>query len=509
MNAQKFAFHANMQELLLNTGGAGLSAQGGDMAITSAVPLVQSGLVIESISPVSGQVVSIEAAHDRSSGLAAAARAAAAFPAWSARPATDRADILLDIAVQLEQRRDAFISAMTEEIGTPIEWAEDNVRFASEILRHTASYADDVNHVERIESAPNIESKAVRVPCGVCLGIAPWNAPLVLGFRAIAMPLLCGNTVLLKGSEFAPRTFRLIAEVLDASHLPADVAAVVQTRAEDSEEIVEALISSPVVQRVNFTGSTRVGRRVAELCAKHLKRPLLELGGQSTMVVLDDADIDLAADMALKGAFRNQGQICMSTERLIVSHSVADALIERIEVGRRTRKPETDVGPVISLAAAERLSGMISDAVSKGAKLVGGGKLREAYVEPTLLDDVETDMRIYNEEVFGPILSITRVANDLEAITVANDSEYGLACSVFSQNIERAEKLAAQVQSGICHINRSTVNDSPHAPFGGVKSSGYGRFGGRWAIHEFTELRWVTRAVETETTNQRKWEETL
>lgn len=490
-------------------------AQGRYMAIASAVQHEKTRAVIERISPVNGRVVSVENTFDRAASLAAAARAAAAFPGWAAMPASERASYLCEIANQIEHRAEAFADAMAEEIGAPVDWAKNNIEFSADILRETATYVGDVDHEEIIESTSELVSKAVRVPCGVCLGISPWNAPLVLGVRAIAAPLLCGNTVLLKGSEFAPRVFRLIAEALEASGLPDGVATVILTRPEDSEEIAEALISSPVVQRVNFTGSTRVGRRIAELCAKYMKRPLLELGGQSTMVVLDDANVSAAADAALKAGFRNQGQICMSTERLIVSENVAGDLIERIEAGRKAlihgdpRDPETQVGPVISTAAAERLIGLIGDAVSKGAKLVGGGQARDAFVEPTLLDDVETDMRIYHEEVFGPVLSVTRVASDLEAITVANDSEYGLACSVFSNDPARAERVAAQVQSGICHINRGTVNDSPHAPFGGVKSSGYGRFGGRWAVHEFTELRWMTHAVDPETTNQRKWEETI
>lgn len=485
------------------------------MAITSILQNETIRPVIERVSPVDGQVVSVENALDRAESLVAASRAAAAFPDWSARPASDRAACLLRIADQIEAHAEAFSTAMIEEIGAPVDWAKNNIAFAAKILRQTATYADDLDYEEILEDTPTLLSKAVRVPCGVCLGIAPWNAPLVLGIRSIAAPLLCGNTVLLKGSEFAPRVFRLIADVIAAADLPEGVVSVILTRAEDSEEIVEALISSPVVQRVNFTGSTRVGRRVAELCAKYMKRPLLELGGQSTMVVLEDAHIAAAADAALRGAFRNQGQICMSTERLIVSDNVADALIERIEAGRRAlvhgdpRDPETQVGPVISEAAAQRLAGLIGDAVSKGARLVGGGEVRDAFVEPTLLDDVEPDMRIYHEEVFGPVLSVTRVGSDLEAITVANDSEYGLACSIFSGDIDRAEGMAAKIQSGICHINRGTVNDSPHAPFGGVKSSGYGRFGGRWAIYEFTELRWMTRAVDCDTTNQGKWEETL
>jgi len=459
---------------------------------------------LERVSPVDGRVVSLETAYDKEQCLGFTAQAAAAFPRWSGMQAAERADFLVAAAQELEKRRDDFLAAMADEIGAPVEWALQNLNFAGEILCETATYAQEVEQVEPLPQRQGLNSRAVRMPCGVCLCISPWNAPLVLGARAIAMPLLCGNTVLLKGSEFAPRTFRLFGEVLEAAGFPKGVARVILTRAEDSEEVVEALIASPVVRRVNFTGSTRVGRRVAELSAKHLKRSLLELGGQSAMLVLGDADIDLAAAAALEGAYTNQGQVCMSTERLIVADDLADALIARIEEGRRKlkfgdpRNLATQVGPVISIDAAERLSGLISDAMSKGAELVGGARARDAFLEPTLLDRVEPDMRVYREEVFGPILAVTRVANDLEAITVANDSEYGLACSVFSANEERAENVAQQLHSGICHINRCTIDDTPHAPFGGVKSSGYGRFGGRWAIHEFTELRWLTSARRSE-----------
>lgn len=460
-------------------------------------------LTVERYSPTDGRLVSIEDADDLTTSLDHAARAASAFPGWASKTAAERGAYLVDAAKILESRRDDLLTAMTEEIGAAEDWCDFNIRLAADMLREIVTYADEVERVEEIRDNRNLTSKAVRVPCGVCLGISPWNAPLVLGIRAIAAPLLCGNTVLLKGSEFAPRTFRLISEVLQAAGLPEHVAQVILTRGEDSEDIVEALIASPVVRRVNFTGSTRVGRRVAELCAKYLKRPLLELGGQSTMVVLDDADIDLAAEAALEGAYRNQGQICMSTERLIVSDAVADTLVSRIEAGRRRlghgdpADPGTKVGPVVSSAAADRLSGLISDALSKGAELIGGGHIRDAYVEPTLLDGLEPDMRLYREEVFGPLLSVIRVASDLEAITVANDSEYGLACSVFGSDLGHAETVARQIHSGICHINRCTIDDTPHAPFGGVKSSGYGRFGGRWGVHEFTELRWMTSTSAT------------
>ncbi|WP_298854601.1 aldehyde dehydrogenase [uncultured Ruegeria sp.] len=462
------------------------------------IAFARKSRVLERHSPSTGETVSRESAISVEHCQTIASRAAAAFPGWSSRPTSERAQILVAAADILQEKVDEFVASQCDEIGAPITWARHNVSFAASMLRDVASYAEEVDRVEDIPDQEGITSRAYKEPCGVCLGIAPWNAPIILGVRAIAAPLLCGNTVILKGNEFAPETFRRLGDVFHSAGIPDDVLQVVLTLPEDSETAVEALIRSPVVRRVNFTGSTRVGRRVAELCATNLKRSLLELGGQANQVVLDDADIDAAAEAALIGAFNNQGQICMSTERVIVTESVADELIEKIEAGRKKLevgdplKDSTDVGPVITMAAAERLSLLISDAVSKGAQLVGGGGIRGSFVEPTLIDAVEADMRLYNEEVFGPILSVTRVSDDAEAITVANDSEYGLASSVFSSDEKRALDVASQLHTGICHINRTTVRDNPHAPFGGVKASGFGRFGGRWAIQEFTELRWIT-----------------
>lgn len=466
--------------------------------VTASSPA--KGLFIEHISPVTGRVVSTEPALSLEESRWMAARAAAAFPGWSARSPHERADLLLKVADLLEQRVDAFCDVMAQELGTPRKWAAHNVEFAAELLRGAASYVSDLAQPERLEDHRGLVSLAERIPCGVSLGIAPWNAPLILGVRSVATPLLCGNTALLKGSEFAPRTFRMLGDVFRDAGFPEDVICVFLTRPEDSETIVEALIATQVVRRVNFTGSTRIGRRVAEFCAQNLKRPLLELGGQAAMIVLDDADLDAAAEAALWGGYVNQGQVCMSTERVVVADAIADRLIEKIEAGRRKltvgdpMDANVDLGPVISLQAAERLSGLIGDAVGKGAVLVGGGDARQSYFEPALVDRVEPDMRLYREEVFGPILSITRVHSDLEAVTVANDSDYGLSAAVFGGDLARAEDIARRIHSGICHINRPTVDDNPHAPFGGVKNSGYGRFGGRWALHEFTELRWTTRA---------------
>lgn len=469
------------------------------MVVNLAAGDMPDNAVIKHISPVTGRAVSVEQAVTPAACRQIAGQAAAAFQGWSVRSAEERAQMLVRLSEVLDTRVEDFRRAMSDELGTPVQWARHNVTFAAEMLREVATYAGEVNRPEQVKDHRNVVSRAERIPCGVCLGIAPWNAPLILGVRAIAAPLLCGNTVLLKGSEFAPRTFRLLGQALADAGLPENVTQVLLTRPEDSEAVVEALIATPVVRRVNFTGSTRVGRRVAELCAKYLKRSLLELGGQATLIVLGDADLDAAAEAAVCGAYVNQGQVCMSTERLVVDDTVADALLAKIETRRAALKlgdpndETTDIGPVIGPASAERLSGLVGDAIGKGAILIGGGQARGAYFEPTLVDRVEPEMRLYHEEIFGPILSVTRVVSDLDALTVANDSEYGLSSSVFSSDLERAESIASRLHTGICHINRPTIDDNPHAPFGGVKHSGYGRFGGRWALHEFTELRWITR----------------
>ncbi len=456
---------------------------------------------IQRQSPVTGEDASQENAVQVAFCKKIAGRAAAAFPEWSQKSALERANLLRAASGEILARKSEFIATLIDEIGAPLGWAEHNVDFAAVMLREVASYADEVNLTENVQDAEIAFSTAIRVPCGVCLGIAPWNAPIILGVRAVAAPLLCGNTVILKGNELAPQTFRMIGEAFQAAGIPDNVLQVVLTVAEDSEAAVEALIQSPVIRRVNFTGSTRVGIRVAELCAKHLKRPLLELGGQANQIVLEDADLDAAAQAAVLGAYTNQGQICMSTERLIVVDEVANELVKKIEQLRSALtvgdpRENSDIGPVISVAAAERLSHLINDAVNKGAQLVGGGTMRGAYVDPTLIDGVEANMRIYHEEVFGPLLSVTRVSDETEAITIANDSEYGLSAAVWSKDEARALFVARQLHSGICHVNRATVGDNPHAPFGGVKSSGYGRFGGRWAVQEFTELRWITSPSE-------------
>jgi acyl-CoA reductase-like NAD-dependent aldehyde dehydrogenase len=312
------------------------------------------------------------------------------------------------------------------------------------------------------------------------------------------MPLACGNTVVLKASELSPAAHRLIGQILQDAGLGDGVVNVITNAPEDAPAIVERLIANPAVRRVNFTGSTQVGRIVGELAARHLKPALLELGGKAPLLVLDDADLDAVVAAAAFGAYFNQGQICMSTERLVVDSRIADAFVDKLaakiaELPAGDPQASTSVlGSLVSSGAGERIKVLIDDAVAKGARLVCGGQLAGSILQPTLLDNVDASMRLYHEESFGPVAVVLRAEGDEALLKLANDSEFGLSSAIFSRDTSRALALAQRVESGICHINGPTVHDEAQMPFGGVKASGYGSFGSRTAIDQFTQLRWVT-----------------
>jgi benzaldehyde dehydrogenase (NAD) len=345
---------------------------------------------------------------------------------------------------------------------------------------------------------PGSIAMGVRQAAGVVLGMAPWNAPVILGVRAVAMPLACGNTVVLKGSELCPATHGLIVEAFLEAGFPKGVVNYVTNAPSDAASVVEAMIAHPAVRRVNFTGSTRVGRIVAGVAAKYLKPAVLELGGKAPVLVLDDADLDAAVNGVAFGAFANSGQICMSTERIVVDQSIADSFVEKLaaKAGKLPlgdpRKGPVVLGSVVDMATVHRCNALIDDALAKGAKLVCGGKAENTLMPATLLDFVTPEMAIYSEESFGPVKPIVRVNGEEAAIATANDNAYGLSSAVFTRDTARGLRVAARIQSGICHINGPTVHDEAQMPFGGVKDSGIGRFGGRAGVAEFTDLRWVT-----------------
>ncbi|MDQ0395750.1 aldehyde dehydrogenase [Labrys monachus] len=456
-----------------------------------------SGATFDRRDPVTGAVATSAAAAGLADVEAIVASAAKAFESWSETGPGERRALLVKAADMLESRVADFTRLMMEETGATAPWAGFNVHLAAGILREAGALTTQITGEVIPSDKPGILSLAIRQPAGVVLGMAPWNAPVILGVRAIAAPLACGNTVILRSSEACPGTHHLIGQVLNDAGFPKGVVNVISHAPADAPAVVEALIAHPAVRRVNFTGSSKVGKIIAKLAAEHLKPVLLELGGKAPVIVLDDADIDQAVSAAAFGSYLHQGQICMATDRLIVDEKVADAFVAKF-AAKAASLPAGDprghvvLGSLIDLKAAERMDELIADAVSKGGIVVAGGKRTGTVVEATVIDRVTPNMRIYVEETFGPVKPIIRVNGVDEAVRVANDTEYGLSSAVFGQDIKRALAVSKRIESGICHINGPTVADEAQMPFGGVKSSGYGRFGGKAVIAEFTELRWVT-----------------
>ncbi|TKC83793.1 aldehyde dehydrogenase [Trinickia terrae] len=457
-----------------------------------------NGATFERCNPLDGATASRAPAATLEDARRAVRAASAAFAGWAAMGPTERRYLLTRAAGALEARVDAFAAAMAAETGASRIWADFNVHLAAEGLREAAGLTTQIAGEVIPSDVPGSLAMAVRQPAGVVLGIAPWNAPVILAVRALALPLACGNTVVLKGSELCPATHGLIAEALQEAGLPKGVVNFVTNAPADAGMIVEALIAEPAVRRVNFTGSTRVGKIIAANCATHLKPAVLELGGKAPFIVLDDADLDAAVNAAAFGAFANSGQICMSTERIIAASAIADLFVERLAAKARAlplgdpRKGPVVLGSVVDMTTVARCNALIDDALAKGARLVCGGKAESTLMPATLLDHVTPAMRIYTEESFGPVKPIVRVKDDDEAVACANDNEYGLSSAVFSRDLARAMQLARRIESGICHINGPTVHDEAQMPFGGVKSSGFGHFGGKAGIAEFTDLRWMT-----------------
>ena len=434
--------------------------------------------------------------EDTSEAIGAAQKA---FPAWRSTAPKQRRDIFLRAAEIMENRRAELAGYMRAETAAPAPWVDFNLTTTIDLIRHAAALAFRAN----VGSAPVTDAPDGRgalvlaEPYGVVVGIAPWNAPYILGARAAVFPLAAGNTVILKGSELSPRCMWAIGSVFLAAGVPPGALNVLYSKPAAAEAVTRQLVVSPHVRKINFTGSVRVGRLLGKLAGEHLKPLLLELGGKASAIVWSDADLDVAAQQCAAGAFFNAGQTCMATERVIVHRDVRAAFEEKLVAATKALLGGSGDGAAAVLvqpAAARKVHDLVEDAVSRGARVSGA----DAYtvpslpgrVVPTIVAGVTSGMDLYHTESFGPVVGIIEASTEEEALRIANDTEYGLSAAVFTEDLRRGLRMARGIESGAVHINSMTVHDEMALPHGGTKSSGYGRF--NVDLAEWTQAKTIT-----------------
>ncbi|PYH43279.1 aldehyde dehydrogenase [Aspergillus saccharolyticus JOP 1030-1] len=445
--------------------------------------------------PTTGEVIERCAGASVDDANRAVAAAKAAFPAWSQTKPSDRRDILNKAAEVMLSRKEELIRYQMESTGAGRMFVEKTFMLGVGFLKDFAAL---IPSIEGTIPAVNGESAMVfKQPYGVVLGIAPWNAPYILGVRAVALPLAAGNTTILKGSELAPKCFWAIGDIFREAGLPAGCVNVVYHQTSDAAAVTTALIAHSAVRKINFTGSTVVGSIIASTAGKYVKPVLLELGGKASAIVLDDANLEKAAMCCAMGAFLHSGQICMSTERIVVQRSIADRFKQLVaEASEKVFGKHAPPLGLVNSAAVNKNKSLVEDALSKGANLIYGEPQNivpnSRSMRPVIVGDVTKNMDLYATESFGPTVSLIVVDTEDEAVALANDTEYGLTSAVFTNNLFRGLRVARQIEAGAVHINSLTVHDEPVLPHGGWKSSGYGRFGGVGGYDEWLQTKTVT-----------------
>lgn len=453
----------------------------------------------DDLNPSTGEVWGVMPDCGVSETRAAIAAAKAAQPEWAALPYQERSRYMLKVADLIEKRQQEIVEAVRAEGGGWFGKGMFETGYIANVFR--AAAAENYSPLGQVMPSEHQKlSLAVREPLGVISVISPWNFPLILTARGFSFPCAAGNTIVLKPSEETPYLGGLLfAELFEEAGVPNGVLNVVTCSREAVNAVGDELIENPIVKGISFTGSTPVGRYIAAKAGAHLKKACVELGGKDSLIVLDDADMERATQAANFGSFMHQGQICMSVEKVLVHEAIFDEFLDkfvarasRLRMGDTSKDPDAVIGPLINRKQVERVKGQLEDAIAKGAKVVLGGKIHENFVEPTILTGVTPNMRLYQEETFGPVVPVIKFSSDEEAAQIANDTEYGLSSGVISQNEERALAMARRLETGMCHVNCSSVNDEPIVPFGGAKASGLGNHGGHWSVETFTQTRWIT-----------------
>ena len=415
---------------------------------------------------------------------------------WGATLPQERRDVMERAAALVDSRKGHIVEWLIHESGSTRLKAEWEWMLMQLSMREAASMPFHSEGRVLPSAVAGKENQVHRQPVGVVGVISPWNFPMYLSNRSVAPALALGNAVVIKPASDTPVTGGLLlAEIFDEAGLPPAVLSVIVGAGRD---IGDAFIDHPAPRVLSFTGSTPVGRRIGEHAGRSVKRVCLELGGNGPFIVLDDADLDRAVDAALFGKFMHQGQICMAINRILVDTRRYDEFVERFAARASALKygdpsdPKTVVGPLINQKQLQKIEDLVSATVERGARPVVRAAATGLVLPPVVLADVTNDMPAAREELFGPVAPILRFDGDDEAVRIANDTEYGLSSGIYCGDIERGVRMAKRIETGMTHVNDSPVNDDPNTAFGGEKASGIGRFGGEWAMREFSTDHWIS-----------------
>ncbi|WP_285250836.1 NAD-dependent succinate-semialdehyde dehydrogenase [Pseudarthrobacter sp. fls2-241-R2A-168] len=456
-----------------------------------------NGDTVEVINPSDASVITDIADADVEDGLASVDAAAAAFPDWAATPPRRRAEILRRCFDLMTERSEQIARLISLENGKALSDARGEVAYAAEFFRWYAEEA--VRIIGDVSVSPSGANRILvqHMPIGVCVLITPWNFPAAMATRKLAPALAAGCTAVLKPATLTPLTTLAIAQLMIDAGVPAGVVNIITTS--KTSEVMTPILADPRVRKLSFTGSTSVGRHLLRQAADNVLKCSMELGGNAPFLVFDDADLDLALEGAMVAKMRNGGQACTAANRIYVQRGIHDEFARRLaeRMGAMRVGPGTDasteVGPLVDEASVRKVDSLVRDAVSQGARLLAGGQAVDGagyYYPPTVVTNVPLQARMVTEEIFGPVASVIPFDTEEEVIAAANDSEYGLAAYVFTEDLRRGLRVSERIESGMVALNRGLVSD-PAAPFGGVKQSGLGREGAHQGLLDFTETKYI------------------
>lgn len=462
--------------------------------------VASNGATFATTDPTTGKDLALVADATQEDVNAAIAAAHKAQPGWAALPPAARAAMIQKASALFVERQESFVQALITETGSGFGKAHFECSLVPLAMAEAAALTTRAIGETYPSQIPGKINRTMRTPAGVIGSVSPWNFSVYLSLRGFIYALALGNTAVLKPSEDSPLSGGvLLAQLFHDAGFPPGVFNVVTTSRDGAAKVGDAFVNDPRVNVLSFTGSTGVGQRLATACASVSKHIMLEMGGKNPVIVLDDADVDHAVDLAFFSAFLHQGQICMSADKLIVHRSIYDEFVEKLVVKAKMFVP-TDPneqhcvnGPIINIRQLRRIEALIDSAVQAGAMAHCGGKAQDPYYETTVLTGVTRDMAIWQDEIFGPVTMVFPFDSEEEALDLANDTPYGLSASIVTGDLIRGETLAERVQAGMVHVNDSSIHDEPHCPFAGLGASGgAGKWGAEGAIEAFTEQRWIT-----------------